>query len=562
MGRVLGLRWQLTLSHLIAIAFTLVSMIAAVIVIGSAWWSAQNASSRAPAQDARLVGDAVSGLVNEADSTGLNTVLRELAERKLRVVTPYGPPNGHGPYGGDLALSNIAYIVVLGSDGRPIGSSDVSGANFSPAERQAWQPLAEQALRGGREDAVILRPAGGWSGAPSASSGPVALGAAPVLDELGRPTAVVVVGAATLPADDHATFSPLAAFGVAALIVLAGASVFALASSSLLAYVLSRRLVHRLEGLARAAEALRSGRLAVRVPVGGRDEIAELQQSFNAMATDLERSLGELAAERDRVSGLLHARRQLVAGVSHELRTPVATLRGYLESALRRDGSVPTDLHADLEIMQNELGRLQRLIDDLFMLARAEVGRLELRPEPTDAGALARRLVATQAPLAWRQRRVELVAEIPDHPPLAWVDAQRLEQILSNLLSNAVRHTPPGGLVAVTVAEESEHVRVDVRDTGAGIPPEDLPHVFERFYRGGDRSGGAGLGLALVKELTEGMGGTVWAASTPGEGSCFSVRLPRAPHARGPFDRGGADVPADLQSAHANPPGLIQGPRP
>jgi signal transduction histidine kinase len=533
-GRVLGLRWQLTLSHLVAIAFTLVSMIAAVIVIGSAWWSAQNASPRAPGQDARLVGEAIGGLVNEAGSSGLNTTLRELAQRKLRVVTPYGPPNGHAPYGVDGALNDVGYIVVLGQDGRIVGSSDASGADFDPPERQAWQTVAEQALRGGRDEAVVQRPASGWGGAESALAGPVALGAASLVDELGQPTGVVVVGASALPADDHAAFSPLAAFGVAALVVLAGASVFALASSSLLAYLLSRRLVHRLEGLARAADALRSGHLTVRVPVGGRDEIAKLQQSFNAMATDLERTLGELAAERDRVSGLLHARRQLVAGVSHELRTPVATMRGYLESALRRDGSVPVDLHADLVIMQTELGRLQRLIDDLFMLARAEVGRLELRPEATDAGALARRLVATQAPLAWRQRRVELVAEIPDHLPVTWVDAQRLEQILNNLLSNAVRHTPPGGLVAVTAAAELEHVRMDVRDTGEGIRLEDLSRVFERFYRGEDAPGGAGLGLALVKELTEAMGGTVLATSTPGEGSCFSVRLPRAPH---PFDQ-------------------------
>jgi signal transduction histidine kinase len=184
-----------------------------------------------------------------------------------------------------------------------------------------------------------------------------------------------------------------------------------------------------------------------------------------------------------------------------------------------------------METMERELGRLQRLIEDLFTLSRAEVGRLELHPEPTDVGAVVRRLVDTIAPLAWGQRRVQVLAEVaPDLPP-ARADAERLEQVVSNLLGNAVRHTPPGGLVAAAVCTEPEAVRIEVRDTGEGIAPQDLPRVFERFYRGPnidvERRDGAGLGLALVKELAEAMGGSVEAASVPGEGSCFTVRLPR-----------------------------------
>jgi signal transduction histidine kinase len=273
-----------------------------------------------------------------------------------------------------------------------------------------------------------------------------------------------------------------------------------------------------------------AGDLTSRVEEGRADEVGQLARRFNQMAADLERTLRDLAAERDRVTGLLENRRQLVAGVSHELRTPVATVRGYLESALRRGEVLPADLRADLATVEREVERLGRLIEDLFTLSRAEVGRLELRPEPTDAGAVVRRLAETMAPLAWGQRRVQVLADIaPDLPP-ACADAQRLEQIVANLLGNAVRHTPPGGLVAVVVAAEPDAVRVEVRDTGEGIAPEDLPHIFERFYRGhgGDGRGGAGLGLALVKELAEAMGGAVEAASTPGEGSCFTVRLPRA----------------------------------
>jgi signal transduction histidine kinase len=180
--------------------------------------------------------------------------------------------------------------------------------------------------------------------------------------------------------------------------------------------------------------------------------------------------------------------------------------------------------------MERELARLQQLIDDLFALSQAAVGRLSMRLEPTDARAVVKRLVETTAPLAWRQRQVQVLGEYENDTPLARADAQRLEQIVSNLLGNAVRHTPPGGLVAAAVSSDLVLVRVDVRDTGEGIGADEVPHLFERFFRGHAQNGvgGAGLGLALVKELTEAMGGSVEANSTPGEGSCFTIRLPRA----------------------------------
>src|SRR5579859_3240283 len=248
------------------------------------------------------------------------------------------------------------------------------------------------------------------------------------------------------------------------------------------------------------------------------------------MAAELERTLGELRAERDRVTGLLDDRRQLVASASHELRTPVATVRGYLESALARPEELPTGLRGDLQTMEGELTRLQQLIEDLFALSQAAVGKLSLRMEPVDGASVVQQLVETAAPLAWRQRRVQLIADSPGDAPAVLADRQRLEQIVSNLLGNAIRHTPPGGLVAASVRGGADCVNLEVRDTGEGIRAEDLPHVFERFFRGQSENGrgGAGLGLALVKELVEAMGGSVEASSIPGEGSVFTVRLSAA----------------------------------
>jgi signal transduction histidine kinase len=311
----------------------------------------------------------------------------------------------------------------------------------------------------------------------------------------------------------------------------------------LFSYFFARRTTRRIKALTTATSALRVGDYSVQVPVVGQDEVAQLQADFNAMAAELDRAVRELQEERDTVARLLAARRELIASVSHELRTPVATLRSYLESTrVHWNGEPPATLRQDLEVMEHETVHLQTLIDDLFLLSRAEVGRLELHTEPADIGELARGVVAAVAPLAWEQSRIEVVVEASGELPLALVDGSRVEQSLRNLLHNAVRHTAPGGIVAVAVAPEDDGMlAVRVRDTGEGIALEDLPHVWERFYRGANTrnapGNGSGLGLALVKELTEAMGGSVAVESEPGMGSCFTLRLPVAASSRAQLEK-------------------------
>ncbi len=236
--------------------------------------------------------------------------------------------------------------------------------------------------------------------------------------------------------------------------------------------------------------------------------------------------------ERDTVAALLRARRELIAAVSHDLRTPVATMRAYLESLTTRWQDQPGEQTSrDLDVAYHEVLHLQGLVDDLFSLARADVGKLTLRRAPLDVAALLERVVAATAPHAWQVGRVTVAAQTPPNLPRALADERRMEQILHNLVQNAVRHTPPGGLVALSATPEGNMLAVMVRDTGSGIRREDLPHIFDRYFQAasasGSRSaGGAGLGLALVKEWTEAMGGSVAVASEPGAGSCFTVRLP------------------------------------
>jgi signal transduction histidine kinase len=294
-------------------------------------------------------------------------------------------------------------------------------------------------------------------------------------------------------------------------------------------YFFARRIRRRLELLLDAAHAARDGNYETQIEVSGYDEIARLQADFNVMTATLKVNIEALRDEREKVATLLKTRRELMANVSHELRTPIATVRAYLESALRQDNGASgvTLSQEDLDIIQRETVRLQTLIDDLFALSRAEVDQLTVKSVPIDGAALIRRVVETVSPLAWRINRVEMVTDIPNWLPQILADESRLEQVLRNLIHNSLRHTPPGGLVIVRAREVSRVAEIQVQDTGEGIQPEHLPHIWERYYRDAE-NGGTGLGLALVKSFIEAMHGQVSVTSTLGEGACFTVSLPLA----------------------------------
>ncbi|MEO8608411.1 MAG: HAMP domain-containing sensor histidine kinase [Chloroflexota bacterium] len=300
-----------------------------------------------------------------------------------------------------------------------------------------------------------------------------------------------------------------------------------MALTALTAYYTAKPIIARLESLGGNMESLEAGDYAVRSSIDGQIELQRLQAGFNNMAAELEKTLQALKQEQDSITHQLETRRELFTEVSHELRTPAATLRAYLDSSLMNWENKPSaTLRQDLEVMSHETDRLQRLLDDLFLLARVEVGKLEFETAPIDAETLIQKVVQTVAPLAWERGQVRVIAEISATLPKVWADAGRLEQILHNLLQNGIRHTRPGGIVAVaaTVEVETGMVRLEVRDTGLGIEPDELLHIWERFYHG-TQAGNTGIGLTLVKELTTAMGGMVAVESTPRQGSNFIIRL-------------------------------------
>ncbi|MEA4909200.1 MAG: HAMP domain-containing sensor histidine kinase [Anaerolineaceae bacterium] len=289
----------------------------------------------------------------------------------------------------------------------------------------------------------------------------------------------------------------------------------------LISYLSSRRFVQRIDQLAGAMQQVRRGRLDVRLVPSGQDEVAQLQDDFNHMA-------GELQAEREKVAALLKNQRELSAVVSHELRTPVTVMRAYIEDDLaNHTQDLPSTYRQDLETLHHEALQLQGLVEDLFTLSQLDAQRFELDCRWVDAAALAARLVAAFQPLAWEDKRIDLSAQVPADLPAVWADDRRLEQALGNLVQNAIRHTPPGGVVLLRAAPQGPRVVIEVIDSGGGITAPDLPHIWERFYRGagGRGSGRTGIGLSLVKELVESMGGAVGVESRLTEGSRFWIEL-------------------------------------
>jgi signal transduction histidine kinase len=312
-----------------------------------------------------------------------------------------------------------------------------------------------------------------------------------------------------------------------AMLVAAAVLIALVPVSITVSYFFARGIRRRLDVLLDAAHAARDGNYGMQIHVSGQDEIARLQTDFNVMTANLKINIDELRNEREKVATLLNNRRELMANVSHELRTPIATVSAYLESALRQQehGSDITLSQHDLAVIQRETLRLQTLIDDLFALSRAEVDQQAVNVVPVDSIGLIQRIMETVAPLAWHVNRVELVAHLPTWLTKVTADEARLEQAVRNLIHNSLRHTAPGGLIIIRAREVNGYAEMQVQDTGEGIQPEQLPHIWERYYRDAE-NGGTGLGLALVKSFIETMHGQVTVTSTLGEGTCFTITLP------------------------------------
>ena len=320
------------------------------------------------------------------------------------------------------------------------------------------------------------------------------------------------VGTLLIPAavDAHASLEAEFLREVNTSLIWAGLAAGAVALG--LGLLLARQLTAPLRALTQAAHRLAEGDVP-QVKVRSGDEIGELGEAFNQMARSL--------AHQETL------RRNLMADIAHELRTPLTVIRGDLEALL--DGVFEPTPEA-LASLQEETLLLSRLVDDLRALAQAEAGQLKLERRPTDLGALLHGIVDSFDLQARMQGQILTLNLPPDLPPVD-ADPQRARQVVANLVSNALRHSSATEvLIAVSTAEQAHEVRVAVEDNGTGIPEEELPHVFDRFWRGeSTREMGSGLGLAIARELVRAHGGRIWVVSSPSQGTTFSFTLPQVP---------------------------------
>lgn len=308
------------------------------------------------------------------------------------------------------------------------------------------------------------------------------------------------------------------------LLLAAALLLFATGTAVSLGYLLAHATGARVEVLSGAARRVADGDLQARVPVVGRDELAGLASAFNRMTE-------QLAEAADRRAEVETVRRDLISWVGHDLRTPLASVRVIIDALA--DGLIedPSTVQRYLATARRDIDSLALLIDDLFLLNQLDSGRLPLDRQSNSLADLISDTIESLSVLA-EKRGVKLFGEATADVDPVLCDAQQLERVLANLVENALGHSRRGGWVKVQAWSTGRLARVDVTDSGPGIAAEDLPHVFERFYRGeksrNRRDGGAGLGLAIAQGIVEAHGGEISVRNMPGAGAAFSFTIPKA----------------------------------
>ena len=291
--------------------------------------------------------------------------------------------------------------------------------------------------------------------------------------------------------------------------------VIALLLSLVLAFVLARWVADPLQNVVAAARTVPAD-AAQLVQPSGPQEVQELTRAFNAMV--------------GRMQSSQKSQRDFVANVSHELKTPLTSIQGFSQAILDGTADTPEALHQAAEVIYNEAGRMHRMALDLLDLARLEAGTADLKMSPVDMKALLNGVMEKFTPMASRSA-VDLKLELASDLPIFMGDGDRLAQVFTNLVDNALKFTPYNGTVTLRAVQDKSEVQVSVSDTGKGIPAEAIPHIFDRFYqadssRAGGEKHGAGLGLAIVQEIVAAHGGRISVRSTEGQGTAFVVHLP------------------------------------
>ena len=526
-----SLRWRLAGSHVSTVLLSVLT----ITLIGSIAMAAGgillNPVGQEPGEEARWVAETLVDLSwtdqSHLRSGQASALLAAIATGKVSGNVLNHDVNFNASMGSRLA--NIESISVVSLDQRIVSSSDLSliGQPVAAIGLGA-EEIARRALSGSTD--IERNSTIGGDQTPILGSYP--LRSITVSPGAVRPqqtiTGALVINksAPSLPGNGGLILLALKYVGSIALALLVLVGIPAIPVGIWIGLRRARTISRQVSDLADAADAISERHLDARVFVAGEDELAMLARHFNSMADRLEESLTREATARGEAERSLAQSRHLVANVSHELRTPVALIRAHLESL----SSEPDQFEEYTRIALREADRLEALVNDLFQLARVESQGIALRRDPFDAGSAAREAVESLAEPARRDAGIVIKAVAAAGDLTCLGDRTRVVQVLQNLMRNAIRFTPEGGIILVDVRSDEDAIALAVQDTGRGIPAADLPHVFDRFYRSEqsrNRShGGAGLGLSIARQLVESMGGTITVQSHPGEGTRFTVRLP------------------------------------
>jgi signal transduction histidine kinase len=534
------LSWQLAGSHF---ATVLVSMVVICMVTIAVATLAAKLTLPGHVEVAFEAGD-VAGIIQQANAS--RPLTNDEADTVLTLIASGAVTRNnqadvsiHATAG--AAFKYVRSVSIVAPNGTVQASSDpaLRGTSLPEADTAGWTIVQRALATAGRIDEAKLSMRRGH--------GPAIAGAYPLVDGSGQ-----VIGAVLMDKSRSAVPSGwgllhllaifTAQFGTF-LLLLVGLP--AIPVGIVLGIRRGRAIGRPISNLADTAGRFAAGDFSSRVgKISGQDEVAELQHEFNGMADLLQSTMANEAEQRTLAEQALAANQELIANVSHELRTPVALIRGHLE-ALQDD---PESSEAYLRIVLRETDRLERLVDELFQLSRLEAHRIELDLAPFDPGAAVRAAVESLVEPARREAGLTLMTSVEPGDLTCIGDRLRVEQVLLNLLRNAIHFTPEGGIVMATVGSgPAGWIRIGVQDTGVGISEEDIPRVFDRFYRAdrsrGRAAGGAGLGLAIARELVLAMGGTISVESVQDEGTVFTIELPRAARPGSPATNG-RSVPA------------------
>jgi signal transduction histidine kinase len=521
--------FQLVASHLavVLITFVLLNVLAVAVIAG--WLPGRDLVGLEEASQDFYLGERTRGhaswidteqIIAEYGSLDAPAAQAEL-DRLLTIIVANEVP-GYNPPGAVDADRSIALgipdaAVITDPTGVVIATSDPALGQIGDAAWEITGPAVSDAitasmrLEGGPDD---------WSGVAYSMriSGDVTGAAAPIFNSDGGVAGYLAFQGYPLPAIYSEMRTEILKETALAVVTTSWIYIIPAVLVALpFAWLQSRGTSRRLEKLAHLADAFADGDLHTRIRVATRDEIGRLAERFNEMGSRIE------TGDRER--------RAFLSNVSHELRTPVAIIQGTVERLQDRKCETPEEATQAIDLVNLETRNLTRLIDDLSTLGRLEEAKLRLDLQPVSVFGVADEAVSGLKTLAWTQRKVSLENIVSPDLPHAFGDASRLRQIIHNLLFNALRHTPEGGLIVVQAGLVGDEIEVCVSDTGVGIPPETLERIFDRYYQAelATRShDGSGLGLHIVQQLVRAQGGKITVESEVGQGTTFHFTLPRA----------------------------------